>query len=155
MFNLKAPLHVERGWGEALTFASMKKRNAFVPLLLLVLIFVAFLVRRWNEPKIREAFDRHPASLVYSRHARCRMECRHISAEEIAEIMEKGVINFNKSDRGAQPCPTFALQGHTSDGDDIRVIFAQCRRETKVITCYNLHEDFECHCPGDKNKNKP
>jgi hypothetical protein len=41
------------------------------------------------------------------------------------------------------------VQGETSDGEKIRVIFAQCREETKVITCYNLREDFECHCPGD------
>lgn len=131
----------------------MKKRNAFVPLFLLGLVFLAFLVRRWNEPKPKEAFDRHPASLVYTRHARCRMDCRHISAAEITEIMQKGIINFNKSSRRSRPCPTFALQGRTSDGDDIRVIFAQCPTETKVITCYNLHEEFTCHCPGDPSSN--
>lgn len=133
----------------------MKKRNAFIPLLLLSLFFVAFLVRRWNEPKQKEAFDRHPSSLVYTRHALCRMDCRHISKEEISEIMENGIINFSKSDKFDRPCPTFALQGRTSDGDDIRVIFAQCSSETKVVTCYNLKEDFVCHCPGDENKNMP
>lgn len=130
----------------------MKKRTAFVPIFLLVLVFVAFLIRRWNEPKEKEAFDRHPASVVYTKHALCRMDCRHISKEEIGEIMEKGIINFNKSNRRDHPCPTFALQGQTSDGDNIRVIFAQCPSETKVITCYNLKEDFVCHCPGDENK---
>jgi hypothetical protein len=34
------------------------------------------------------------------------------------------------------------------------VIFAQCRKETKVVTCYNLQQDFECDCPGDENKYK-
>jgi hypothetical protein len=29
------------------------------------------------------------------------------------------------------------------------VVFAQCDDETKVVTCYNLEEDFDCHCPGD------
>jgi hypothetical protein len=133
----------------------MKKRNAFIPLFLLCLVFVAFLVRRWNEPKTKEAFDRHPPALVYSKHALCRMACRRISKEEIAEIMEKGVINFNRSDRHDRPCPTFALQGRTSDGDNIRVIFAQCPSETKVVTCYNLEKDFLCHCPGDENKKMP
>jgi hypothetical protein len=33
------------------------------------------------------------------------------------------------------------------------VIFAQCNDETKVVTCYNLEEDSDCHCPGDQNKN--
>lgn len=79
------------------------------------------------------------------------MDCRHISKEEIKEVMEKGIINFNKSYRNERPCPTFALQGRTSDGDNVRVIFAQCSSETKVITCYNLDEDFACHCPGDNH----
>ena len=77
------------------------------------------------------------------------MDCRFISKEDIREIMQKGIINFNKSDRNDKPCPTFALQGETEDGEKLRVIFAQCDDETKVVTCYNLNEDFECHCPGD------
>ena len=129
----------------------MRRRNAFVPILLLVLVFVAFLIRRWNEPKEKEAFDRHPHSLIYTKHALCRMDCRHISKEEISEIMEKGIINFNKSYKSSRPCPTFALQGRTSDGENIRVIFAQCSADTKVVTCYNLDEDFACHCPGDNH----
>lgn len=133
----------------------MKKPNAFIPLFLLALVFIAFLVRRWNEPKAKEAFDRHPPSLVYTKHALCRMDCRHISKEEINEIMEKGIINFSRSDKRGRPCPTFALQGRTSDGDNVRVIFAQCPSGTKVVTCYNLGEDFVCHCPGDENKNTP
>ena len=68
--------------------------------------------------------------------------------------MEKGIINFNKSGKEDRPCPTFALQGTTSGGESIRVIFAQCPAETKVITCYNLNEDFTCHCPGDERKKK-
>lgn len=131
----------------------MKKRNAALPLLLLALVFAVFIIRRWNEPKQREAFDRHPDRLTYTRHALCRMACRYIDREEVAEIIEKGIINFNKSNRRDRPCPTFALQGRTQSGESLRVIFAQCPDETKVITCYNLEEDFECHCPGDENKN--
>lgn len=131
----------------------MKKRSVFLPVLLLALVFIAFIVRRWNEPKQREAFDRHPASVVYTQHALCRMDCRHISREEIAEIIDHGSINFNKSNRRATPCPTFALQGRTAGGENIRVVFAQCSGQTKVITCYNLEEDFECHCPADGPKN--
>jgi hypothetical protein len=44
------------------------------------------------------------------------------------------------------------LQGRTRSGEKIRVVFAQCPTETKVITCYNLEEDFACDCPGDENK---
>jgi hypothetical protein len=75
------------------------------------------------------------------------MDCRQISKDEIAEIMQKGIINFNKSRRNDSPCPTFALQGRTTTGESLRIIFAQCREETRVVTCYNLEKEFSCNCP--------
>jgi len=132
----------------------MKNRRVFLPLFLLVLVFLIFIIRRWNEPERKEAFDRTPRSLVYTKHALCRMDCRQIDKDEISEIMSKGIINFNKSNRYDRPCPTYALQGRTSSGENIRVIFAQCDNQTKVITCYNLEEEFECYCPGDEKKRK-
>ncbi|GAA4734458.1 DUF4258 domain-containing protein [Flavisolibacter ginsenosidimutans] len=131
----------------------MKPAKVVFSLLIVIGFFFVFILKRWKEPLQHEAFDRHPATVYYTKHALCRMDCRHISKDEIAEIMEKGSINFNKSNRADRPCPTFALQGRTTSGENIRVIFAQCTDETKVITCYNLEEDFECHCPGDEKKN--
>ena len=131
----------------------MKSRRATYSLIFVLILLFVFIYKRWHEPFPREAFDRHPSHLYYTKHALCRMDCRHISKEEINEIMEKGIINFNKSDRRDRPCPTFALQGETNGGEKLRVVFAQCNDETKVVTCYNLEEDFECHCPGDENKN--
>ena len=131
----------------------MKTSRATYSLLIVLLFLAVFFLVRQHEPARREAFERHPAHLYYTHHALCRMDCRHISKEAIGEILEKGIINFNKSNRNGHPCPTFALQGETSGGEALRVIFAQCGEETKVVTCYNLHEDFECHCPGDENKN--
>jgi hypothetical protein len=127
----------------------MKKGRATLSLIIVVLLLFVFIYKRWHEPFPKEAFDRHPSHIYYTKHALCRMDCRHISKENIGEIMEKGIINFNKSFRNDKPCPTFALQGETHDGEKLRVIFAQCSDETKVVTCYNLEEDFECHCPGD------
>ena len=127
----------------------MKPKLATYTLIFVLILLFVFVYKRWQEPLRREAFDRHPSHLYYTKHALCRMECRHISKEDIREIMDRGIINFNKSDRWERPCPTFALQGVTDDGEKIRVIFAQCSDETKVITCYNLEQDFECHCPGD------
>lgn len=130
----------------------MKPARVIFSLLIVLGFFLVFILKQWKEPSQHELFDRHPASIIYTKHALCRMDCRHISKEEIGEIIDKGVINLNKSNRNGRPCPTYALQGITSSGDDIRVIFAQCATETKVITCYNLKQDFECHCPGDENK---
>jgi hypothetical protein len=64
--------------------------------------------------------------------------------------MKEGVINLSKSDKKDRPCPTFALQDRTDDGQYIRVIFAECNGITKVVTCYNLEKDFVCNCPDDK-----
>jgi hypothetical protein len=125
-----------------------------ISILLLVLLFLAFIIRRWNEPVKKEVFDRTPATLTYSKHARCRMQCRQIDENEVQEIMRRGIINFNRSNRRDRPCPTFALQGKTSSGEKLRVIFAQCPSETTVVTCYNLEEEFSCGCPGDEKKNK-
>lgn len=130
----------------------MKRRNAALPLILLVLVFLVFVIRRWNEPKQREALDRNPRQLTYTRHALCRMDCRQISKEEIQEVIERGSINFNKSNRADRPCPTYAVQARTESGEYIRVILAQCPSESKIITCYNLEDDFDCYCPGDHSR---
>jgi len=130
-----------------LNLKRMKNRNVIISAMLLGIIFFTFIIRRWNEPVAKEPFDRHPKSIIYTKHALCRMSCRHIDRHEINEIIEKGVINFNKTNKSDRPCPTYALQGRTASGENIRVIFAQCDSLTKVITCYNLEEEFECHCP--------
>lgn len=132
----------------------MKKRNVRLPLLLLALVFIVFLVRRWNEPQRKEAFDRDPVRVVYTRQAQCQMNCRHITKAAVEEIMQKGIINFNRSNKMARPCPVFALQGRTTSGESIRVIFSQCPGETMVITCYNLKEEAACHCPGGEKKER-
>lgn len=136
------------------TLPNMRNRSSLFVIFLLLAVFLVFIIRRWNEPVRKEAFDRSPRQLIYTKHALCRMECRQIDKEEIREIMNKGIINFNKSNSRSRPCPTFALQGRTSSGESLRVIFAQCDDETKVVTCYNLEEDFVCDCPGDEKKNR-
>jgi hypothetical protein len=127
----------------------MRKSRATLSMIFVLILLFVFVYKRWQEPVRREAFYRTPSHLYYTKHALCRMDCRHISKDDIKEIMRKGIINFNKSNRRDRPCPTFALQGETGDGEKLRVVFAQCDDETKVVTCYNLEEDFDCHCPGD------
>jgi len=130
----------------------MRRSRATLSMIFVLILLFVFIYKRWQEPVRKEAFDRTPSHLYYTKHALCRMDCRQISKEDIKDIMRKGIINFNRSNRRDRPCPTFALQGETSDGEKLRVIFAQCNDETKVVTCYNLEEEFDCHCPGDENK---
>ena len=131
----------------------MKPRNLIAVLFLLLLVFGYFLLKRWQEPAAREALNRHPAHFYFTRHARCRMACRHISEEDIRDIVDHGVLNLAKSETRGRPCPTLAVQGETDEGESIRVILAQCPDETRIITCYNLRREFACQCPGDERKN--
>ncbi len=129
---------------------------------LLVLALAVVLIAKWRnvredanvETTVRKrGFDRRVSTLEYTKHALCRMECRHISKNDIQDIMLSGEINYAKSDVNDKPCPTYALQGYSNDGQHLRVVFAQCQSKTKVVTCYDLEKDFECHCPGDEKKN--
>jgi hypothetical protein len=106
------------------------------------------------EPDRNRGFDRRISYIEYTVHAKCRMQCRKISQAEVEEIMKGGVINYNKSDVNSRPCPTYALEGITSDDQKVRIVFAQCDLKTKVVTCIDLGTDWECDCSGDGTKSK-
>ncbi|HLF47272.1 MAG TPA: DUF4258 domain-containing protein [Chitinophagaceae bacterium] len=97
-------------------------------------------------------FDRRTAYLDYSKHASCRMECRHITKSEVEDIMQNGKINYNKSDIKNARCPRYAVEGITKDDQKIRIVFAQCNEKTNVVTVIDLDTDWSCLCPGDDDK---
>ena len=99
-----------------------------------------------------KGFDRRPSFIEYTEHARCRMQCRHISQSEVEEIMQDGNINYRKSDVKANPCPLYAIEGVTSDRQRVRIVFAQCDYKTKVVTTIDLDTEWPCSCPGDDKK---
>jgi hypothetical protein len=94
----------------------------------------------------RQPLDRHAAHLIFTRHAICRMDCRHITEAEIREILERGVINYNKSDPGAHPDPKYALEGYTREDQHLRIIVAPSSRGMVVITCIDLGQEWQCDC---------
>jgi hypothetical protein len=97
-------------------------------------------------------FDRRVSYLEYSKHAKCRMQCRKISQIEVEEIMKDGEINYNKSDLQNARCPRYALEGITTDDQRIRIVFAQCNEKTEVVTVIDLDTEWSCNCPGDDKK---
>src|SRR5437016_2119945 len=71
---------------------------------------------------------RNPTTIHYSKHARCRMDCRHISESEVREILSKGSINYRKSELQADACSKrYAVEGRTHDNQQVRIIFAPCK----------------------------
>jgi len=99
-----------------------------------------------NSADNEDVIDRHPGHLIYTKHARCRMDCRHIDESEVTEILEKGRINLRKSEPAGRPDPKYALEGTTHDGQQVRIIFAPAKRGMVVITVIDLHNEWSCNC---------
>jgi hypothetical protein len=98
------------------------------------------------ETDARGGLNRNAQSLIYSKHARCRMGCRHISEREVMEILKNGTINYQKSDMRGQPDPKYALEGPTDDGQHVRIIFANSPRGIVVVTVIDLENEWKCNC---------
>jgi Domain of unknown function (DUF4258) len=94
----------------------------------------------------RGSLNRNASTLIYSKHARCRMDCRHISETEVVEVLRKGRINYNKSDMRGQPDPKYAIEGLTQDGQEVRIIFANSPRGIVVVTVIDLENEWKCNC---------
>jgi hypothetical protein len=148
----------------------MKKALPYI--LLLVLLIAAIMLRRCgstnnqtdNQKEKRKTSDvrnndertdnqksnldifRDPSAEYYfTKHARCRMKCRHITQEEIKEIVQQAEVNYKKSDLGAPQGPKYALEGVTSkDRQHVRIIVAPKQRHLTIVTVIDLGEDWEC-----------
>ncbi len=82
--------------------------------------------------------------LFFTKHARCRMQCRRITQKEVKEILESGTINYNKSELNGTQGPEYAVEGVTSDKQHVRIIFAPKQQHTTVVTVIDLDTDWTC-----------
>ena len=82
-----------------------KTRSSYIKLILLIVVVIIYLIffrksntinQHSNSDKIdhRENEFRHH-HLYYTKHARCRMDCRHIDESEIKEIL-KPLLSIRK-----------------------------------------------------------
>lgn len=129
----------------------MKPRNVVYSLLFILILFGVAIIKRWQEPRRGELFNRSTERVVYTKFALCRMNCQYIIKNDVEDIMKAGIINLNKSDRRYKPCPTYALQGRTKRGSYLRIVFAQCDVITNIISCVDVEKSFTCNCGGRKN----
>jgi hypothetical protein len=84
--------------------------------------------------------------LVYTKHARCRMDCREITEAEIASVIQSGTINTKKSDSRDKPCPTIAYEGTGTDGHKLRIVIADCESKDRVVLILILILILSCIC---------
>ena len=92
------------------------------------------------------ALNRQAHHILYSRHARCRMECRHIDESEVLEILKNGVLNTEKI-RESEQGVSYPLEGVTHDNQRVRIVFApKDADQLEVVTCIDLGTEWPCDC---------
>lgn len=134
-----------------------KKRKSYLSAILTVILLIVYVIffkksgSENNPVSQRQHIDHREKDfrhnrIYYSKHAKCRMECRHIDESEVKEILDEGKINYSKSETNAKPCPKYALEGITHDKQHVRIIVGDCESQASIITVIDLDTDFECDC---------
>lgn len=85
-------------------------------------------------------------TLKFSKHALCRMDCRKIDEQEVREILDKGNINYRKSEPEGKPDPKYAYEGITHDGQEVRIVLARKADLWVVVTVIDLDREWTCNC---------
>jgi Domain of unknown function (DUF4258) len=98
-----------------------------------------------GEQAVNEIFrDTH--HLVLTKHARCRMDCRHITDTELKTVIHTGNVNYSKSGEGSKGDKTYALEGYSDEHQHLRVVVAPESDGLVVITCIDLDHEWPCNC---------
>ncbi|MGN6194745.1 MAG: DUF4258 domain-containing protein [Ginsengibacter sp.] len=123
-----------------------RKRNLYF-LLLIVIVFL-LVIKRFSCVRNNDANEsfRDATHLILTKHVECRMDCRHITEEEIKEILKTGKVNYRKSGIGSKGDSTFALEGYSHENQHIRVVVAPESDGLVVITCIDLDKEWPCNC---------
>lgn len=98
-----------------------------------------------NQKNNLDIFRDPSADYYFTKHARCRMKCRHITQEEVKEIVQKAEVNYHKSELDAAEGPKYAMEGYTSgERQHVRIIVAPKQRHLTIVTVIDLDYDWEC-----------
>ncbi len=139
----------------------MNTKKVFPYLLLVVLAIVLLGLKKCNksQPKTttstqvkeQRGLNRTPSQINYSKHARCRMDCRHIDENEVKDMIANGTINYKKSDLQKDDCHRrYAVEGYSKDKQHLRIIVVPCADEVTIVTCIDIGAEWKCHCEGDE-----
>lgn len=134
------------------------KASKLAPFILILLLGVLLIIvrtcrkehthipekRAINAPR---GLNRSPDAIHYTKHARCRMACRHITESEIKSVIKNGTINYKKSELQTDECKKRYAVEDIVNKQRIRIIVAPCQNELTVITCIDLEKEWECECP--------
>jgi hypothetical protein len=73
------------------------------------------------------------------------MDCRHISAEEVKEIIRNGRINYQKIVQNSQGT-SYPLEGVTADGQEVRVVVSPHGNTLVIVTVIDTEKEWSCDC---------
>ncbi len=103
--------------------------------------------RGFLEKKQNATNSTNKAKMIITKHAACRMDCRHIDQSEVNEVLAFGQENKSKSNANARPCPTIVKEFRSSqDQQLIRTVVANCADKRKLVTVIDLENEYDCHC---------
>ena len=132
----------------------MKAKNYLLVLVAVLLIGALLLRNIFHASKGQHrhgtetgsTLNRNDDRIILTNHARCRMDCRHITKDEIKEILHNGNINYDKSDPDDTRGPEYALEGYTHEHQHLRVVFSPADDGLVVVTCIDLDNEWHCDC---------
>jgi Domain of unknown function (DUF4258) len=126
----------------------MKKRNFIVSILVIIIIIAIWFWNKHNfiSPSSNNDLFRNTNHLILTKHAKCRMDCRHITEDEIKEVIHDGKVNYSKSGPGTKGDETYALEGYSNEHQHLRIVVASESDGLVVITCIDLDNEWQCNC---------
>jgi hypothetical protein len=92
-----------------------------------------------------EGFNRNATHIIFSKHAKCRMDCRKIDESEVKEILKNGTINRKKIQNDKRG-KTYPVEGFTHDKQHVRIVFAPKDDGLVVVTVIDLDREWKCDC---------
>ncbi len=127
-----------------------RKRNIFLLVILITAFLVIKLITFFKQDgtagnKEKKPF-RNTNHLILTKHAKCRMDCRDITENEIKEIILDGNVNYSKSGRSDKGDDTYAIEGYSNEHQHLRVVVAPEDDGLVIITCIDLDKEWPCNC---------
>ena len=123
-----------------------KKINSYLIILAVIVIIIAKGILSFKRGNADPENFRNTNRLILTKHAKCRMDCRQITIDEIKEILKKGNVNRSKTGVSSKGDSTYALEGYSHESQHIRVVVAPETDGLVVITCIDLNKEWPCNC---------
>ena len=123
-----------------------KKYLILAGLIIIIILGIHFGKTSFLHPSSSAEPFRETGHLILTKHVKCRMDCRHITTEELKEIIHEGNVNYTKSGKGSKGDATYALEGYSDEHQHLRVVVAPENDGLVVITCIDLDKEWPCNC---------